>query len=156
VLLTDGAATTGVDPLDAAKQASDRGVRVFTIGFGTTNPAPLVCTSQQFGGDTFDPLGGGGGGGFAGGGFGGGGPTAGPRNNFLQIDEQTLKDIAKTTGGEYARAASASQLEKAFTDLPKRVVTVRQVHELTVYLVAFGTVLAIGAVATSRWWNRVT
>ena len=32
----------------------------------------------------------------------------------------------------------------------------KQVHELTVYLVALGAVLALGAVATSRWWNRVT
>ena len=38
VLLTDGAATTGVDPRVAARQAADRGVRVFTIGFGTDQP----------------------------------------------------------------------------------------------------------------------
>jgi hypothetical protein len=34
------------------------------------------------------------------------------------------------------------------------VVTVKEVHELTVYLVALGALLAVGAVATSRWWNR--
>jgi hypothetical protein len=33
-------------------------------------------------------------------------------------------------------------------------VTVKEVHELTVYLVALGALLAVGAVATSRWWNR--
>lgn len=35
VLLTDGVNTTGVDPIAAAQQAVDRGVRVYTIGFGT-------------------------------------------------------------------------------------------------------------------------
>jgi hypothetical protein len=60
------------------------------------------------------------------------------------------------TGGTYARAASASQLDEAFRKLPRRIVTVKQVHELTVYLVALGAVLALGAVTTSRWWNRVT
>lgn len=151
VLLTDGAATTGVDPRAAARQAADRGVRVFTIGFGTENPTMLVCTPEQFGGDTLDPLGGGGGIGIV---PGGGGP-GGRNGNFLEIDEGTLKAIARTTGGSYARAASASQLSKAFADLPRRVVTVREVRELTVYLVAVGALLAIGALATSRWWNRV-
>ena len=35
ILMSDGRRTTGPDPLDAAKIAADRGVRVFTVGFGT-------------------------------------------------------------------------------------------------------------------------
>jgi Ca-activated chloride channel homolog len=35
ILMSDGRRTTGPDPLDAAKVAADRGVRVFTVGFGT-------------------------------------------------------------------------------------------------------------------------
>jgi Ca-activated chloride channel family protein len=35
VLLSDGRRTTGPDPLEAARMAADRGVRVFTVGFGT-------------------------------------------------------------------------------------------------------------------------
>jgi Ca-activated chloride channel family protein len=35
ILLTDGQRTTGVDPLEAAKLAADRGVRVYTVGVGT-------------------------------------------------------------------------------------------------------------------------
>jgi Ca-activated chloride channel family protein len=35
ILMSDGRRTTGPDPLDAAKMAADRGVRVFTVGFGT-------------------------------------------------------------------------------------------------------------------------
>jgi Ca-activated chloride channel family protein len=36
-MLTDGQRTTGVDPLDAAKMAADRGVRVYTVGIGTVD-----------------------------------------------------------------------------------------------------------------------
>jgi Ca-activated chloride channel family protein len=39
ILLSDGRATTGPDPRTAAKAAADRGVRVFTVGFGTEEGA---------------------------------------------------------------------------------------------------------------------
>ncbi len=35
ILLSDGRRTTGPDPLDAAKMAADRGVRVYTVGLGS-------------------------------------------------------------------------------------------------------------------------
>ncbi len=35
ILLTDGRRTTGPDPLDAAKLAADRGIKVYTVGFGS-------------------------------------------------------------------------------------------------------------------------
>jgi Ca-activated chloride channel homolog len=35
ILLTDGQTTTGPDPVEAAKMAAERGVRVFTVGVGT-------------------------------------------------------------------------------------------------------------------------
>jgi Ca-activated chloride channel family protein len=35
ILLTDGQRTTGPDSMEAARMAADRGVRVFTVGFGT-------------------------------------------------------------------------------------------------------------------------
>ena len=37
ILLTDGQRTTGVDSLEAAKLAAERGVRVYTVGIGTVN-----------------------------------------------------------------------------------------------------------------------
>lgn len=37
ILLTDGQRTTGVDSLEAAKLAADRGVRVYTVGIGTVS-----------------------------------------------------------------------------------------------------------------------
>ena len=35
ILLTDGQTTTGPDPIEAARMAAERGVRVFTVGIGT-------------------------------------------------------------------------------------------------------------------------
>ncbi len=37
IMLTDGQRTTGVDPLEAAKMAAERGVRVYTVGIGTVD-----------------------------------------------------------------------------------------------------------------------
>jgi Ca-activated chloride channel family protein len=37
IMLTDGQRTTGPDPLDAAKMAADHGIRVYTVGVGTTS-----------------------------------------------------------------------------------------------------------------------
>ncbi len=111
VVLTDGANTQGVDPVTAAKQAAARRVRVYTIGFGTTTPAPVVCDSSQigsgaggFGGGFGERFGGGGPGGF-------GGRDGGGR--VFQIDEQALTQVATTTGAHYYRAQNANQLQKA-------------------------------------------
>jgi Ca-activated chloride channel homolog len=35
ILLTDGRRTMGPDPVEAARMAADRGVRIYTVGFGT-------------------------------------------------------------------------------------------------------------------------
>ncbi len=37
IMLTDGQRTTGPDPLEAAKMAAERGVRIYTVGVGTTS-----------------------------------------------------------------------------------------------------------------------
>jgi Ca-activated chloride channel homolog len=42
ILLSDGQATTGPDPIEAARRAAERGVRVFTVGVGTPNGEILV------------------------------------------------------------------------------------------------------------------
>jgi Ca-activated chloride channel homolog len=44
ILLTDGQTTTGPDPVDAARLAAARGVRVFTVGVGT--PDGQVLTGE--------------------------------------------------------------------------------------------------------------
>jgi Ca-activated chloride channel family protein len=48
VLLTDGQTNTGPDPLDAAQQAADKGVRVFTVGVGTTNGDTVGMEGRRF------------------------------------------------------------------------------------------------------------
>ena len=77
VLLTDGASNAGPLPADAAQQAADRGLRVYTIGFGTDDPGAQSpsCGLQFIGREPAGSpdSGGFGGGGFGGGGFGGGG-----------------------------------------------------------------------------------
>ena len=145
VVLTDGSNTTGVDPVTAAQQAAARRVRVFTIGFGTTDPAPGVCNIDQVGRDLpgnipFD--------------VGGGGPGGGRR--FLDLDEPTLQGVATMTGGQYFRAQDAAELDQAFTDLPSEVVTQHQREELTVWFVLVGGLLAAAAIGLSLAWNRVT
>jgi Ca-activated chloride channel homolog len=143
VLLTDGANTRGVDPLVAAQQAADRRARVYTIGFGTTEPVALSCSPDQLGSDMFDVP-------FGAGGFSGGGDPS----QFLLIDEPTLQGIADTTGGSYYRAQNADQLLGVLDDLPSRVVTQDEEREVSVAFVALGAVLAMAAVGLSLWWNR--
>ena len=42
ILLTDGRRTMGPDPVEAAKMAADRGVRVYTVGFGNAQGGPVA------------------------------------------------------------------------------------------------------------------
>jgi Ca-activated chloride channel family protein len=154
VVLTDGANTQGPLPLDAAQRASDRQVRVYTIGFGSSNPGRMVCTPAQIGPDAFgDRFGGGGfgGGGFGGGGFGGGG---GGFRRFLLLDESTLQGMADLTGGEYYRAEDAKQLYDVFVDLPTEIVLQRERLEISVLLTGLGALFATLAFALALLWHR--
>ena len=140
VVLTDGANTQGVEPATAAETAAVRGVRVFTIGFGTTTPTRMSCTGQQAGGWA-----GGGGGGR---GFGGG-------RSPLVIDEDALKEVATTTGGEYYRAESSDQLTEALGDLPSHVTVARKNVDVASWFAGGGGLLIVSAIGLSLWWNRV-
>lgn len=144
VLLTDGANSGGPRPLDAAQQAADRRVRVYTIGFGTDNPGRMVCNRQQAGSDIF-------GGGFGGFSFGGGG---GNFMRYLIIDEDTLQAIADITGGEYFRAENADQLLQIFQDLPTQIVLQKENVELSALFSLLGALLIVAAVGLSLRWNR--
>ncbi|GMV02711.1 MAG: VWA domain-containing protein [Burkholderiaceae bacterium] len=42
ILLSDGQSTTGPDPIEAARLAAERGVRIYTVGIGTPNGEILV------------------------------------------------------------------------------------------------------------------
>jgi Ca-activated chloride channel family protein len=155
VLLTDGANTRGISPVDAAQQAAQRRVRIYTIGFGTDNPLTLSCSPEQLGAGAFDRPFGGGGGGFTGGGGGGGGfQGGGGRRSFLTIDEDTLKAVAAQTGGQYYQAQDATQLRNVFASLPSDIHHQREQHEISVWFVILGALLAAGAFGSSLWLNR--
>jgi Ca-activated chloride channel homolog len=142
VLLTDGASNAGPLPLSAAEQAVERGIRVYTIGFGTTNnSSPMNCgDGDLFGfgggfGSPFDQFGGGGGG------------------FRREIDEDTLKQIADLTGGEYYAATSAGELLEVFSNLPTYVVATRETTEISVFFTAFAVLMAILAMVLALRWH---
>jgi len=139
VLLTDGVSTIGTDPLDAAQQSMDRGVRVYTIGFGTDHnnsiPNCGFQSGDQFGNQFF---GGGGGGGFR-----------------REIDEETLKQVSDMTGGSYHLAASADELQDVFQNLPTQLMTVTETTEISVMFVVIGALLVTIALALSIIWHPI-
>jgi len=155
VVLTDGASNTGPQPVEAAQQAADRGLRVYTIGFGTAKGAEFPRCPQRFLGN--EPFGGGPGGGQFGGGqgggqFGGGGGFGG--NPFRRgIDEETLKKVAALTGAEYYSAESAGELQKVFMSLPTNLIMKHDVTEISVFFTAIGAIFAALAVVTALRWN---
>jgi len=143
VLLTDGASNAGPYPLTAAAQAAARGIRVYTIGYGTiNNTSPMDC-GDGFGQDQFF--------------FGGGGfqfePQTGSRDFRLQIDEETLRQIADITGGTYYFASSANELESVFQNLPSFVVATRETIEISVFFTAFAAFVIILAMFLSFRWH---
>src|SRR5690349_2542625 len=144
VLLTDGASNAGPLPMTAAQQAVERGVRVDTIGFGTTNnSSPMDCGDEDpfgFGGGFGSPFGGGGGG-FGGGAF------------RREIDEETLKGVADATGGEYYVATSANELQEVFANLPTYVIATRETTEISVFFVAIAVLIAVLAMFLSLRWH---
>ena len=144
VVLTDGANTQGVEPETAAEAAAARGVRVFTIGFGTTTPTRMACTGQQAGGWA-------GGGGWRGGGFGGGRGGRSP----LIIDEEGLQAVAEITGGQYYRAESAVQLQDALGDLPRQMTVAKKHIDIASWFAGVGGLLVAAAIGLSLWANRV-
>lgn len=141
VLLTDGANTRGIPPLEAVPYAAERRVRIYTIGFGTTRPTTLACSAQQLGGDTQFFRGGGGGGGGAGGG------------SPLRADNNTLQLIAEQTGAAAYSAEDAPQLRKVFANLPKDVTVQKQAREVTAPFVLLGALLAATAIGASIRWS---
>lgn len=90
VLMTDGANTSGqVDPLRAAKLAKGAGLRIYTIGIG----ADEMVVNQLFGRIRVNPS--------------------------QDLDEDTLRTIAKETGGRYFRARDVAELEKIYAELDR-------------------------------------
>lgn len=103
ILLTDGTNNRGdISPLTAAEIAKSFGIRVYTIGVGTNGTAPYpykVGNMVQY------------------------------VNMPVEIDEQTLTEIAKTTDGNYFRATSNSKLKEVYEQIDKLEKTKLNVKE---------------------------
>jgi Ca-activated chloride channel homolog len=125
VVLTDGVTTTGPAPLDAAQQSVARGVRIYTIGFGTEN-----------GTGSFDP-----------------GQQSNNGRFRRGIDEETLKQIAEMTGGAYYVAESASELQGVLQNLPTYLITKHETLEVTVVFTAIGVLIALIAIGLAQRWH---
>jgi Ca-activated chloride channel family protein len=143
VLLTDGVSNSGPMPLDAAQQAAERGVRVYTIGFGTERGAEFPNCGQQFLGDRRS----------GGGLYGGGGPQGGGGAFRRGIDEDTLRQVADMTGGAYYSASSAGELQNVFQNLPTYLITKHETTEISVLFTAIGALLAGLAIVLSQLWH---
>ena len=144
VLLTDGASNRGVLPLNVARDARDRGVRVYTIGFGTTRPSPLLCTPEQLGDDPLANR-------IGGGGFSLAGRFSG--RNPLLLDEYTLERVAEITGGEYYVAESADELLQVFSAIPVQLESKEVRMEVSALLTAVGGLLMLGGVGLGLRWS---
>lgn len=93
ILLTDGSNNMGdLSPMTAAQIAKSMGIRVYTIGVGTNKVAPY-------------PM-----------------PVAGGVqyvNMPVEIDTNTLREIAATTDGNFYRATNNAELKKIYKDIDK-------------------------------------
>lgn len=105
ILLTDGVNNTGeIAPVTAAEIAKTFGIRVYTIGVGTQGEAPY-------------PI-----------------PTAFGiqyQNIPVEIDEQVLKQIASTTGGQYFRATDNASLKEIYSEIDQMEKTKISVQEFS-------------------------
>lgn len=103
ILLTDGSNNAGeIAPVTAAEIAKTFGIRVYTIGVGTNGEAPYPFQT---------PFG------------------VKYQNMKVDIDENTLKDIASTTGGQYFRATDNKSLKHIYEEIDKMEKTKISVQE---------------------------
>jgi len=123
ILLTDGQRTTGVDTLEAAKMAADRGVRVYTVGVGTVDGEVIGFEGWSM---------------------------------RVRLDEDTLKEVARTTQAEYFYAGTAEGLRKVYETLSTRLTVEKKETEVAGLLALLAGALVLGAAGLSLWWfNRV-
>jgi Ca-activated chloride channel homolog len=88
LLLTDGVNNSGaIAPLDAARLARALGIRINTIGVGGDSPSHFWVPSAE------------------------GAPYR--MEAQIEIDEKTLEDAARETGGSYTRVKDSGQLSRA-------------------------------------------
>ncbi|MFT4848362.1 MAG: Ca-activated chloride channel family protein [Sediminicola sp.] len=95
ILLTDGVNNTGyIDPKIASELAVEFGIKVYTIGLGSNGMAMSPIGVRPDGGFQYGSV-------------------------QVEIDEVLLKDISKTTGGQYFRATSVTKLSEIYDEINK-------------------------------------
>jgi Ca-activated chloride channel family protein len=108
VLLSDGKQTSGVtEPPEAAKTAKSYGIKIYSIGVGTTGLAPFPMV---------DPYG-----------------RQFLRQQPVELDEAALKLLAESTGGQYFPAEDTSALEKVYAQIDRLEKTPSQGRLYTEY-----------------------
>ncbi len=108
ILVTDGVNNRGeIQPIDAAKIAQALGVKIYAVGVGTTGMAKVPVNDPVYG-KTYADL-------------------------KVEIDEESLKQIADLTGGLYYRATDKSSLERIFDDIGRLEKTKIKVKTYTHY-----------------------
>lgn len=75
---------------------------------------------------------------------------------YLQLDEPTLREVARLTGGEYHQAGSAEKLRTVYEQLSARVQLHTRETELSGLLSLLAAVLAATAAVLSVAWLRRT
>jgi Ca-activated chloride channel family protein len=94
VLLSDGESNTGIiKPDDAVKAAKALGIKVYTIGVGSTGIAPFLAR-DAFGRQVIAQA-------------------------EVRLDEELLRSIASTTGGEYFNVTDPKGLNTVMTRISK-------------------------------------
>ncbi|HVW18122.1 MAG TPA: VWA domain-containing protein [Solirubrobacteraceae bacterium] len=141
LLLSDGAQRGGVlAPLQGAQRARSYHIPVYTVALGTPG-------GDAGGGGQGSGPPGLGGGGFGGGGFGG---------FNMAPDPETLRQIARVTGGKAFATADADRLKAVYEDLASHLGSVPGRRQIGDVLLAIAAALALGAAATSiRWVHRL-
>jgi Ca-activated chloride channel family protein len=131
ILLTDGINNSGeIDPLTAASAAAAVGVKIYTIGVGSTGTAPYPVEDQVFGRRYVQVP--------------------------VQIDEESLTAIAESTGGRYFRATNTEKLEEIYREidlLEKSRIEIRQYRRTREWYpvpVVLGMILLVAHVVLYR------
>ena len=121
ILLTDGENNAGeIDPLTAARLAAAMGVKIYTIGAGTKGYAPVPVGNGVFG--------------------------VVRRRMKVNIDEKTLSQVAKITGGEYFRATDTESLRTIYDRIDELEKTDVELEYFTEYTEYFPRVVIAGLV----------
>ena len=75
---------------------------------------------------------------------------------YLQLDEPTLREVARLTGGKYHHAGTAEVLRSVYQKLGSRLQTLTRDTELTALLVLVATMLIVaGSSLSLLWFGRI-